>query len=1143
MNKSMKQLVSLFLVLAMLVASLAVLASCDTGKTPGGVLDDPKDNTSSEDTEEATEPPKYTLTLSADKTTVLRGDTVKLSSLLVADNGEDLETEDPTYNIVAGSEYASIEGDTLTVLVTAPHGATITVQAVEGASYSNTVTLTVSVPAESVAISAKNNLKAPIPGQMIILEAVVTPAGAPDSIEWQITEGKDYAKIENSVLTIAEDAPVGTTIKVKALCGTLESNELSFTVRSATEDIDIEKITISAPVSNVLPGASVVITGVYEPANATNTYVLSIDSGKEYATINGNVLMINSDAPAGAEIKVKATADTVPSNVLTFTVIDTNVDIAKIEIEASTLTPIQGKTVIFTAKITPADATEGIKWTVTAGADYAHFEGNVLFVDDEAPEGTIIKVAATCDCGDITSDEIAITVQLPPVEIKPITEIVISATTNQVLKGQNYVITKVVTPEDTTETASWRVTAGADYVSFNGDTMQISATAPTGTVIKILSVCGEVYSNELTFTVAASREEILASTYDIDIDQTFFTTDKKGTTVPVLTVEVVNMLGDTVTGKTVSFKLVDNGAQFVKLNANGLNCGFEAVGHGSATVEVSLDGTDVKKLVTVNAIVPPDSISIPEVFTERLDIKYAFSMIDPTTNAAEYLPFAGSAKGTGIFCKDLAYSFTHADGTTGDEVAVYENGQIVFKKEGEVTVTITSASGSKVEATTSYTFNINKGYNVSTFAELNGLVRYTDVYDGETPVNFVVLEKPVGYDPNYNYGYALVPPSALLPLEQQTIYEILSGTKNRIQVVNNGAWINGNNHPIDGSQMRIYTESELRTYLETKGYSINKDNINTYLTLHSLFSFEPWVTGGVVEDLDKNYSINLYNLIVKGNAHFDYDPTKYNDLKGETSITEDDTFIGTYRVGISLGGPALKYNVHYSIDSQGLTASGFNQCIAIASVAEGHIRNLYAYDCYGTGIMAKHSIVTLENIKLGLCGATGIELSPDDHDMSGFNNDQVQEITFKGTINASTAGHDLNSTYFENYKLDSNGTTIKMLVDGNMQMYEADPTKIPHIKNGEGKFAIVTLLFHDQNEIVSDYMDNGKIDGTYKNASKVSYADVAGGIIDLAAIPAGTTNTTHQFIRVPIYAPIAELGGQQLEVGVVLFYNWNYSAN
>ena len=120
-----------------------------------------------------------------------------------------------------------------------------------------------------------------------------------------------------------------------------------------------------------------------------------------------------------------------------------------------------------------------------------------------------------------------------------------------------------------------------------------------------------------------------------------------------------------------------------------------------------------------------------------------------------------------------------------------------------------------------------------------------------------------------------------------------------------------------------------------------------------------------------------------------------------------------------------------------------------------------------------------------------------------------------------------------------------MLVDGNMQMYEQDPTKTPHIKSAEGKFAIVALLFHDQNEIVTDFMDNGQIDGTYKNASNVSYSsELGGGIINLADIPEGKTDNEHQYIRVPIYAPVAlPTGTVQLEVGVVLFYNWNYVPN
>ena len=89
--------------------------------------------------------------------------------------------------------------------------------------------------------------------------------------------------------------------------------------------------------------------------------------------------------------------------------------------------------------------------------------------------------------------------------------------------------------------------------------------------------------------------------------------------------------------------------------------------------------TQKTKEVTINAIVPPEVIRLPEVFTERANYVYNFSKVNPATSEAEQLPFVATAAGTNV-CTDIRYSFTHEDGSRGSEVAVYENGKITFKQ-------------------------------------------------------------------------------------------------------------------------------------------------------------------------------------------------------------------------------------------------------------------------------------------------------------------------------------------------------------------------------------------------------------------------------------------------------------------------------
>ncbi len=1294
MKAVLKRIFILAITFALLVSCFS---ACDNNSGNNGAETESTSTQQPDTNEKVT----YTLDLSADKTVALRGDAVTLTAVLKAEGKDDIPSEDTEFILVNGSEYATVAGNVLTVLDTAPDGATITVQAKEGASYSNIVNIKVSVPLNSIAISAPT--ASVTAGQSVAITKVCDPTDATQIISWSITEGEDIANMAGDVLMISSEAEVGDVIKLKAVSGDVVSNELTFTVRSSVEEVKAESVTISAEVQNILAGQSVIISSAVLPANTTDTVKFTVTEGADFAQMVGNVLIVSSEVTAGTTIKVKATAGDVTSNELVFTVRDNQVAIETITIYANNLTPLKGQSVAISKQVEPTNATEKITWTfveggdkaemvgdvlvigdnavegdviklkatvgeiesnvleftvksseikinkitlsaeyfnllagqsmiikstvdpvdatedvtltITEGTAYAAISGNVLVVSENAPAGAVIKVIAkaksansnelvftvrdtskpaekieisaenttpiaghsvtinytitpedTTDkltwvitkgediatmagnvlvvsasaekgaeikvkavVGSVESEELTFTVR-PAIEEIKVESISITANT-AVLAGQAVVINKIVNPTDANQQIIWAITEGVNYATINGDTLMISSAATTGTVIKIKAVAGDVESNELVFTVQPSQEEINATKFYIDLSADSLRLDKKGTSAsPVLSADVYNYNYQKVTDKELEFKII-SGGEYLTISADGTSCSFtELKGHGTAVVEIRIKGTDVVETATIDVIVPPDAVVLPEVFVERNDIEYSFSLIDHTITGTNgnvvqvageaKLPFAPSVRGEGNVCRDLAFSFRHESGATGDEVAVYENGAITFKKTGKVTVTVSSASGSKIEATTSYTFNINDGYNVNTFEELWLLVQNSQ-YNGQQ-INFAVFEKPDGSANNYKYGYDLVPMVALRAHADQTIDEILRGPdevpvmhSNRIQAVNKSLYINGNNHKIDVSQMRVFNEAEYDAYCTKYGVTQKLYNIS------SLLSAEPWNDGGDVNagtNNKKTYSVNLYNVETKGNQPIDYDPSLYRN-EGSTQNS-----IGCYTVGISIG--TRLYDCHYYIDANNLTSSAFNAGMNFfGMVGNGKVSNAYAYNCFSTGIFCRSSIITFENLKFGACGATGMELSQEECDKAGLNDNETQQVTFLGKIEASFL-NDGNTIYFQNYTVQ--GATVPQIINGNAAIYSNG--QVSHVRNAAGQFMFVTLIFNDFATLAP-------------NTSIVHYPDYQqGGIIDITELPTdGTVNTTHQFIRMPIYVQITGLG--QVQVGTALFYNHHYIAN
>ena len=1028
------------------------------------------------------------------------------------------------WEFVAGEEFASISNNRISINEDAPIGSIIKIVAVAGQVRSNEIFIMVGTPVETITISteAPEVLDREVKYAFPLVD--VTPTGASvETIIW-VVEGVDgkNVTIEGNTISFGKNTPAGSAVKIYAASGSVVSNSFELVVGVALESIEI---TLDGS-ANIEPGTSRLVDFALNPANASDTEITwVIDNGNGFARINGGMIFVNADAPIGAQVTFHAEIGDVKSNSITITV---GVVLEKIEISLAgsvNVDPDASRTI--NAEFTPSNASlKNITWVIDNGREYATISGGIITVNENAPIGATVTFHG--EIGDVKSNELTIIVGTP------IESITISASSDKVVKGNSVALSATVAPAKANASLiGWVITAGEEYATITGSTLTIKEGSPTGEIVKIKAVYNSefvnVESNELEFTIMPTQEEINASKLFIDAETNFLTIDKKGATTPSLSAEILNGNYDVVTNLGLEFTVIE-GEELLALNPNGYSCSFTALGHGEAIVQIRIEGTDITENVRVQVIVPPESIVLPEVFVDRPGFEYNFSKVNPLNNAVEALPFMPTVRGAALACQDLKYTFTHESGKTGDEVAVYDGTSIIFKKTGKVTVTITSDSGSRLEAIATYTFNINEGYNVYSFEHFSYVVE-SDFYTGSLPINLVVLEKPVAqYETTYTYGYDLVPSIALEDPSLQTVERMIRAytiyedpvapdlyVNVRIQAVNKGLWVNGNKHKIDVSQLRIYTLAEYEAYAQKYGVT----GLNYFANHSSMLSAETWFEGGVedpeylaIKDKNLSYQVKVYNIEFKGNAPVDYDPKVYSGL-------DDGSMCGVYAEAFNIGG--YIYDTYYYADMNDITASAFKIGLKLTNViGNSKISNIHVYNCYSTGIVTRSSIITLENLKIGICGATGIELGPEDSDKAGLDENEKSKVTIQGTVEASTNLNDGTTNYFKYYNV--GGATVPQIILGNTQLYNSN--QVAHIMNSQGQFIFVSLLFNDMSTLAP-------------NQSVVEYpAYQAGGIINLANLPTSGYDTEHQFIEMTIYITHPQLG--QVAAGTAYFYNHYY---
>lgn len=252
---------------------------------------------------------ELTITLEAgDVTTVHPGDTIQLTSKV-----SDAEVGLPMYEIVEGSEYATVSASgVLTISENAPNNTTIKIKAKIGKTASNEISVKVEVvEATAVAISTTGSVSDLERNQDVLINSVVTPNNATNqAVTYAITEGEEYATLSaTGLLKVKAGAPIGATIKVKATLGTLQSNELTFTVvETAESEFDVSLNNGNVTIDSTSNQASYTLNPTAYDADGiviqNATFAYQVMEGAEYVSVSSTGV-ITSIGHGQARVRAK----------------------------------------------------------------------------------------------------------------------------------------------------------------------------------------------------------------------------------------------------------------------------------------------------------------------------------------------------------------------------------------------------------------------------------------------------------------------------------------------------------------------------------------------------------------------------------------------------------------------------------------------------------------------------------------------------------------------------------------------------------------------------------------------------------------------------------------------------------------------
>ncbi len=382
-----------------------------------------------------------------------------------------------------------------------------------------------------ISISGATSIKK---GESTTLTASVTPAEADNkTVEWSSSD--------NQVATVGNNGQVsgtgvGTaTITAKATDG----SNTSATFNISVTDPGVTGVTLSSKTLQLNVGDTQTLSATVSPSDASNQSVSWSSSNDKVATVD-NAGKVAGVSAGTATITVR-TDDGGKTDTCTVTVTAPNVPVEKIELNKTEANISVKGTVVLTATISPADATDkNVEWK-SSNPDVATVDqaGVVTGV-----AGGTAVITATADG---QSAQCTINVQADaPVLVSSIS---LDKTSATVKPGDTVTITATVLPADATnKSVTWTVSdSGIATIADNGNVVTVRGVKNGSVTVTAKAVDGSGQSAACTVTVQADAPVLVSS---ISLDQTSATIGPKGTVTLKATVVPENATNKGVTWTT-----------------------------------------------------------------------------------------------------------------------------------------------------------------------------------------------------------------------------------------------------------------------------------------------------------------------------------------------------------------------------------------------------------------------------------------------------------------------------------------------------------------------------------------------------------------------------------------------------------------